>query len=280
MPVRLFYVDESYDDSKYCLSALSIRHADWKACFEAVRQYRVNLKADLGVYLRKEIHARDLVKGRGKLAPAPIGKWQRSRIFFGLLQLVASLPNVWLINICLDKHNFADPQLIAWERLVNRIERTLLEYETQERAFRRGLISELEEARVSNVLRERIERRLMTYSPRAVILADEGREAEITKAIRKMRVFNPIPSQFGVWPSGRVTQNITADRIIEDPIFKRSDRSYFIQLVDCVAFALLKREVTPTPHIRKYGINEMFDQTVASVCFRKASPRDPLGIVR
>jgi len=29
MSVRLFFVDESYDDNKFCLSAIGIRHCDW-----------------------------------------------------------------------------------------------------------------------------------------------------------------------------------------------------------------------------------------------------------
>ena len=66
MPVRFFYVDESYDTLKYCLSAVAIRHSDWQECFDMVREHRVNLKKDYGIYLRKEIHARELIKGRGK----------------------------------------------------------------------------------------------------------------------------------------------------------------------------------------------------------------------
>jgi hypothetical protein len=83
MPVRFFYVDESYDKTKYCLSAISIRHSVWSECFDMVREHRTNLKRDFGIYLRKEIHARDLVAGRGKISPNLIGKWQRSRIFLG-----------------------------------------------------------------------------------------------------------------------------------------------------------------------------------------------------
>ena len=58
MPVRFFYVDESYDKDRYCLSAISIRHSDWKECFDKVREHRVNLKNDHGVFLSKEMHAR------------------------------------------------------------------------------------------------------------------------------------------------------------------------------------------------------------------------------
>lgn len=279
MPVRFFYVDESYDNEKYCLSAISIRHSDWKECFDMVREHRVNLRNDYGVYLRKEIHARDLVAGRGNISSQVIGKWQRSRIFFGLLQLVASLPQIQIFNICLDTSSYPDPQLITWDRLMNRVERTMLEYERIELPLRRNL-SALAAQHLPSKEAQDIDWRLNIYRSRAVIFADEGRENEITKAIRRMHVFNHIPSQFGQWSPGSTTKNITTDRIIEDPIFKNSDRSYFIQLADCVAFALLKREVTPTAKIKKYGIDEMFDQTLAGVCFKKASPREPLGIVR
>lgn len=279
MPVRFFYVDESYDNHKYCLSAISIRHSDWKECFDKVREHRVNLKNDFGVFLRKEIHARDLVAGRGSISPNIIGKWQRSRIFYGILELVASLPQIWIFNICLDKANFRDSQLTTWDRLMNRIERTMLEQERIELPLRRKL-STLVTEHLSNDDAQNIEKRLNIYRSRAMILADEGREHEITTAVRRMHVFNHIPSQLGGWNDGSLTKNITTDRIIEDPIFKQSDKSYFIQLADCVAFALLKKEVAPTPNIKKYGIHKMFDQTIANVCYKQASPRDPLGIVR
>jgi hypothetical protein len=95
-----------------------------------------------------------------------------------------------------------------------------------------------------------------------------------------MGVFNPIPSARGAWASGSATKNIPLQRIIEDPIFKRSDQSFLIQLADCVAYALLKRETTPTPLVAKYNLDEMFDEAVTPVCFKPASQGDPLGIVR
>ncbi|HEX2269458.1 MAG TPA: DUF3800 domain-containing protein [Pyrinomonadaceae bacterium] len=260
------------------MSALAIRHSEWKQCFDLVREHRVNLKRDHGIYLSKEIHARDLVHGRGRISPTPIGKWQRTRIFQGMLKLAASLPRVLLFNVCLDTGSHKDPQMTAWDRLTNRIERTMLEFERNELPLRRDLTEKATE-HLSTVEGYQIERRLNIYRSRAVIFADEGRETEITRALRKMHVFNPIPSRLGEWPSGEPTKNITIDRIVEDPNFKRSDRSYLIQLADCIAFALLKREVAPTPVIAKYGVDEMFDEALRGICYRKASP-DPLGIVR
>ena len=113
-----------------------------------------------------------------------------------------------------------------------------------------------------------------------MIFADKGRELEITRAVRKMAIFNPIPSAVGTWDDGEAVRNIPVERLIEDPVFKDSHQSYFIQLADCVAFALLKREVPPTHHVRKYGIDRLFDKNVTGVCFKQASRDDPFGIVR
>jgi hypothetical protein len=125
-----------------------------------------------------------------------------------------------------------------------------------------------------------VEARLLAYRARAVIIADEGREPDITRTLRKMSVFNPIPSRFGSWEPGVASRNIATERIIEDPVFKPSHQSYFLQLADCVAYALLKREVPPSTNVKKYEIHKMFESALSGACFRPASPRDPLGIVR
>lgn len=279
MTVRIAYIDESYDAQKFCLSAVCIKHAQWAASFDAVRAFRSHLKQQHGFFMRKEIHASDFVSGHGHVAPAPIGKWQRSRIFHSLLQLVATLPEVLIFNVCLDVAGQSDVQMTAWDRLVNRLERTMLEFENRWMPVRKALSADagqqLPAARAAD-----LDRLLLAYAPRTIVVADEGREADITRALRKMHVFNPIPSKYGAWGSGQVTRNITTGRLIEDPIFKASDQSYFLQLADCVSFALLKREVTPTKNVRRYGLHQMFDQTLTGVCFRPASQSDPLGIVR
>jgi hypothetical protein len=177
--------------------------------------------------------------------------------------------------------------MTAWDRLTNRLERTMLAMEDQELPKRQQLALSAKsvaehslDARLSVEHADAIEKRLTIYRARAFVIADEGREREITTAIRRMHVHNPIPSAYGTWPTGAKTESITTDRIIEDPVFKQSHRSYFLQLADCVAFALLKREVPPTPLALKYGLHKMFDDTLPGVCFRKASITDPLGIVR
>jgi hypothetical protein len=279
MSVRFFYVDESFDADKFCLSAIGIRHVDWRACFERVRQHRTLLKQDHGIFLRKEIHSQEFVSGRGRIADRIIGKHERTRIFEGLLRLVAQLPKVMVINICLEKKGRRNVQLDAWDRLMNRIERTMLSLEERELPLRRDLAAQIG-PEVPEGARQKIEERLGQYRPVALIFADEGRELEITKALRKMSVFNPIPSMVGDWGGGAKAKNIPIQRVVEDPVFKKSHQSYFIQLADAVAFSLLKREVVPTPHVKRYEIDRMFEKCLRGVCYRPASRFDPLGIVR
>lgn len=280
MSAYFFYVDESHDAQKFCLSALCIRHRLWKDCFRQVREFRTRLRESHGMYLRKEIHAAEFVAGRGDIATKDIGKHERSRIFLRLLELVAQLPHVFIINICLEKHGGTDPQLEAWDRLLNRIERTMKEFESTEVKTRTELVALQRERGLPPDVVEPAEKRLLAFRARAVIIADEGREREITRVLRKMAVFNPIPSRFGRWGPGIAARNITTERIIEDPVFKSSHQSHFLQLADCIAYALLKREVEPTRNVKRYGIDKMFDAALTRVCYTRASAKDPLGIVR
>lgn len=194
----LYYVDESCDDEKFCLSALGLKSSSWRDAFDQIKECRRQLKVSDGVLLRTEFHARELTRGRGRLGPTIVSKWRRPRIFYETLQLIASLPDAHLFNICLDKRGRSDVQLDAWDRLLNRLNRTCDETARRENATRRNLIAGLPETTTQNLLHE-IERRLCPYSARAILVSDRGRETEIIKLRRKLSVNNLIPSRYGGW---------------------------------------------------------------------------------
>src|SRR6476659_8630461 len=103
MPVWIAYVDESYDDSLFCLSAILIRHSEWAECFRKIKAFRATIKQDFDVPMSYEIHAHEFVAGRGRPSKTRIiTKWERSRIFQNTLRLVASLPRVLLFNVCIE----------------------------------------------------------------------------------------------------------------------------------------------------------------------------------
>ncbi len=274
----IYYVDESYDSSKFCLSALGLKVGTWRSAFDAVKEYRRGLKESDGVLMSSEIHARDLTRGRGSLGPDVVGKWRRSRIFYELLQVVAALPDAHLVNVCLDTAGRSDPQLDAWDRLLNRLNRLAEERNRQENALRRRLLAEAKAA-IKPASFTELERRMVPYSAHALLIADQGHEEEIIRLRRKLSVMNYIPSRFGSWGTSS-SKNIPLTHFVEDALFRDSAHSYFIQLVDCVAFALLKRETLPTPQAKKYNLQKAFDTHLSGLCIKKASRADPLGIVR
>ena len=128
-------------------------------------------------------------------------------------------------------------------------------------------------------LANRVQRMMRGLGSYAVAIFDQGKEDEVTKILRRLAVFNPIPSAYGAWDGGSASQNIVLDRFIDDAVFKDSRRSYFLQLADFAAWSLLKREVPPTGFVQTYRYNEAF-QAIEVKCFRPASRNDPLGIVR
>jgi hypothetical protein len=254
-----------------------------------LKAYRVELNHKPGIAMNAEIHARDLVGGRGHLNESTkIPRHWRIKIFEGMLSLAAQMPMVRLFNVCLKTREHEDVQLTAWDRMLNRIDRTMQEFDVSEELKRRRWIEQIQRVNASAIDAHQITRpdmlqiaaRLKLFRSRAIVIADEGREHQITSAFRKMHVFNHVPSQFGKWENGSPTKNIPARRIIEDPIFKQSNRSYFLQLIDCIAFALLKRDVVPTKRIAELGVPPMFEQHLAGICYLPACRRDPLGIVR
>lgn len=87
-----------------------------------------------------------------------------------------------------------------------------------------------------------INRTLQTWDSHAILICDEGKDAIYTKIVRRMQTL----------------KNSTIDRILEDPFFKQSDQSYFIQLSDFCAYALLRRE-RPIESKTRYGLNQAFN---------------------
>ena len=238
--MRLIYIDDSHDQQIHVFSALVIPEESWHRTFQAVREYRRRLKNEFGIYVHKELHAWKFVSGRGRPSSRIATKWERAEIFKGLLELVSTLPDVYLFN-------------------------TVFPHRQDERALERLL--------------NRLNRSLLSWNTRGLLILDQGKDAQYTRLVRKMCVYNPIPSMYGQWHgTGTSWQNIPLARIVEDPIFKDSQKSYFIQLVDFCAWALLRRE-NPVPSKTRYGLDRAFN-ILDPILFRAASRKDPEGIIR
>lgn len=134
------------------------------------------------------------------------------------------------------------------------------------------------ELRIFERMLNRINRTMLAWDSKCILVSDEGKD--YSKLIRRMRVHNPIPSQFQIWPDGSQNRNIPLDRIIEDLFFRDSARSYFIQMADFCAYALLRSE-RHLPSKNKYGLNQSFS-LLTPICLPQCFAKDPrkLGIIR
>jgi len=245
---EIVYIDESYDDTTFVMSALIIPAHSWRAAFTHLQQYRKYLKQRYGIFTSKEFHATDFVAGRGRIAPSPVPKGLRAHIFREYLQVHAALPGAAIISGCWSKEDMSQNEVHA-------------------KAFAR--------------IQERLQRRCVALNSQIISIVDEGRAAELQKVARRSKVWNPVGSQYGAWEDGSAFKNIPNDRLIEDPVFKPSHQSYFLQSADFIAYALLKSEVPATRHVAKYKLADVYD-SLEPICVKKASRKDPrgLGIVR
>jgi hypothetical protein len=118
----------------------------------------------------------------------------------------------------------------------------------------------------------RIQTNMAKQKSRAIIISDEGKNYD--GLVRRMRRFNPIPSRFGG------VNHSPLNRIIEDIVYRKSERSLFIQAADFCAYSLLRME-SPTPAIITRGLADAFLDLKPALETR-AYAKDPrkLGIIR
>ncbi len=242
---EIAYLDESYDDQSFALSALVVPVPVWRETFELVKGWRRLLREQYGIFVNKELHATTFVSGHGRVGHRVVPKGLRAHSFRDSMDMIAQLP-IRIISGCWTVPGRADPNAHAFGRI-----------------------------------QERLQTRCRKQDRYITIIADEGRAAELRKVSRRSTVHNPVGSRFGGWEDGASWKNIPNDRLIEDPVFRNSAESYFLQFVDFVAFALLKSEVPPTPLVKRYGLATAYER-LGPVLATEASSNDPrrLGIVR
>ena len=134
------------------------------------------------------------------------------------------------------------------------------------------------EKRLFEWMVNRINRTMAEWRSHALIVHDEGKD--YTSLIRRMAVYNPIRSKYGVWDDGKEVRNFPTDRILEDIVFRKSHKSDLIQMADFCAYALFRSEF-PLASKSKYLLDKAFDE-LRPICIKAACTNDPknLGIIR
>ena len=241
--MRLYYIDESEGPRYYVRSALGVDAERWNDLARRVHDWRLELQERYAVPTDRELHACDLLAGRGKLAPQ-----QGAEIFTGGLRVVEdaarTIGGVEVVNVCLRKPDVKGCERVSLDRLLNRINTSVA-----------------------------------SANRHAFLIFDEGREEMIARLYRRLRSRNPVPSRYEAWEDGERTKDIPIERVIGGPAFRSSHSDHLLQMADLIAHALLKQEEEPSPRVQRLGIGRAFG-ILDRALNRRASRRDPQGVVR
>ena len=249
----MMYVDESGDPGMtgsptryFALSALVVHELRWRDALDHLAAFRSRMRTSFGLKLREEIHAAQFINKPGDLAR--IARTDRLAILRHLTDEIAAFDGFSVINVLVDKTRYEldqDILTIAWRALIQRFENT---------AGHRNFYGP------SNA------------DERGMIFPDGMPMAKITQLLRRMRRYNPVPSRFGPY------RDLPLRRVIEDPVYRDSRHSSFIQAADLTAFLLYQYQ-EPNKFMRKSGAKNLLLRLQPVLCLA-AAPGDPNGIVR
>lgn len=250
----LMYVDESGDpglrhspSQYFILTGLVVHEDHWRKCQDAILLFRKKMLGTFGMRLREEIHASAMISKPGALKR--IKRNDRLTILRLFTREIASLEGISIINIVVNKEGKPDSYDVverAWTALLQRFSNTMLHGNFNGSS---------------------------SLSESGIVIPDQSDTAKITALARRMRRYNPVPNQ-----QSDGYRRLETINIIEDPHFKDSRKSLFIQAADVAAYSLCQM-LTPCSYIRKKSAHNYFKNLLPVLC-TSASSSDPLGLVR
>ena len=251
--MRIYYIDESEGPRYYVRSALGVNAERWNGLHGRIQDWRTALAGDYSVPTSRELHACDLLAGRGKLARIDntgrrLTPEQGAEIFMDGLRIIEnaahSLGGIEVVNVCLRKADVKGYEQVSLDRLLNRINTSVA-----------------------------------ADGRYAHLIFDEGGERMVRRLYGRLRSRNPVPSRYEAWEDGAPTKDIPIERIIGGPSFRSSQDDDLLQMADLIAHALLKQEEEPSQRVTELGIRLAFG-ILDRALNRRASRTDPQGVVR
>ena len=250
------FVDESGDTGLvnsptryFALTGIVVHELRWRTYLDQLIAYRQRMRNQFGLKLREEIHATKLITKPGALVR--IKRNDRLAILRAFADELASMPDINLLNVLVDKQGKPAPYDVfenAWRALIQRFENTM-----SHRNFPGPA----------------------NPDERGMILPDNTDDKKLVSLLRRMRQYNPVPNQPRF---GGGYRNLTLSTIVEDPSFRESEFSYYIQAADVAAYLLFQSE-SPNTYMRKKGGRAYLKRLDPVLC-KVAATHDPEGIVR
>jgi len=247
----IMYIDESGDTGfinsptqYFILSGIVIHELKWREYLDQLIAFRKRMFKIYGLHLREEIHAAAFINRPNHLIRIP--RHNRLAILRAFADELASMTDLNVFNVVVDKKTKNDSYDVftnAWKTLFQRFENTM---------------------HYNNFHGPK------NPNDKGMVIADNTDSKRLTQLLRRMRRYNPIPNQNDYW-------NITIRNIIEDPNFRDSANSFFVQAADLIAY-LLYQNICPNSYFKKKSAEKYFERLEPIIC-KAASKSHPMGIV-
>ncbi|MBP8016526.1 DUF3800 domain-containing protein [Candidatus Gracilibacteria bacterium] len=202
------YFDETGDDGfperssdLFVLTSVYTHYQNWKENFLKIKEFRTQLKKDYNFPVKLEFHTKNFLTDKNPYRELNLSYEQRKEIIFLFFNLVSIL-DINIINVVIDKNNI-----------------TTKDYDVLENALKYNI------QRIENDLKQK------GSDNKFLIITDEGRLSKMVRVAREIQKINFIPSKYN--PAG---YRCEIEKMIEDPLPKKSDESYFIQISDMISY--------------------------------------------
>lgn len=188
-----------------------MKDTDWLDTLNQMQEFRRWAKTSFGLPMKAELKAGHLIHGTGPFGDLGVSSRARMRLYRQALKFQRKVGTITTWAVAIDK----------------------VEYE------RRRLTPEVREW-AWELMIERIESFTRHKRETCMIFPDEGHPAFVRQMFRKMRRFHYVSSAYQAGTS----LERAAKQIVEDPSFRQSHDSYFIQFADLNAYAA-HRHIVP-----------------------------------
>ena len=219
--MKIIYIDESgtFNDgltpalvktdkrrsTHFVLSALVVDLENWELVFGRFKKLRADVRHNYKIKKSEHIHAHELVNGSRvwrHIKYKHLTSPTRRRLLKYLLTNYASWPEIKVMTVAVSK-------LTPFPSI---------QPDTARSCAYENLFNRLDK----------------TLGDEPYLVINDGQEDyEIIKLLRKMRAFNQVTMSSGQKVDVRIKS------LVEDPLFKYSKNSYFLQCIDHIAYATL-----------------------------------------
>lgn len=257
----IVYFDESGDDGfplmsspLFILSAVYLHNSSWKDNYQKLYAFRKKLKATYNLPVKQEFHARKFIQDKHPYHGL-YSNSTRKTILEEYARFIGGL-DIKIINVAINKEKI-----------------TTSAYNVLENAFKYAI------QRIENDMK------FSFINKQYIIITDEGRVEKMTRTSRSIQRINYIPSHY----SGSSYRE-EIKYLIEDPLPKKSQNSYFIQISDFISYIVnlyiqrsycnpVKTWPRRVLNVINYGDEIRLLNFIKPVINIKASKYDTYGIV-